>query len=354
MMTNRLEHDKLEELFQYYADIPNINEYKFLLEPYQYAAGDEPIKVRKYHSSDAWFDPLDGIRIARSRLRYTLPKSPAARCLASLSLSIPEQSMDLLRLLYDGYTPRCRYIAGSGRLQETHILMRHPLLQTYIDMLTDLVAAQGKDTSLATEIAEITGFSYRTELDNATAWADQLRDGDDIAEERHAEGHDNPCYSLARVSGLVYMPVDEQRNCRHFRVRVKRAPLDRHGELEYPDMYSATNGYDLINVYTTSDTVLEDYHKIQQGHPVYVEGIAEPYKFFKHLRAKSLPVVADLLGVIPFSDPIRQIIDFFNVNQPEISFTSISIIAQRITTDPAEICEIAAGSSLAHDTAHAI
>lgn len=341
MYTKSLNHDELEELFQKYADMPNINQFDFLASVQEDRIIHKGCKIRTYHIGRHSEASVDLGKVTLAMFSEKQHSKDGDNCYITTA-TCPVSLLPKLRTLYtpDGSSAMVSHICGSARIQEMRPHMRHDMIPQYESFLKELVASLGLPRKTAWEIAKITDFSSRRRIHRPMLWLTDVGDGSKEASELTQAGC-APVRNRAHIAGLVYMPPSFSREGVQFRIHVRRP-----SEGLLPEDYRAKEGRDLVPVIIRDHQLAERaYFQLRQGHPVYVEGTVEPTSFYKVVQPKFLGDVAVLLGVSYDAPEIQRIRDFFPTNRKDsIMFCTptLNVWADRILTDEGEILETAA------------
>ena len=343
MFSKSLGHDDLEELFQKYADVPSVNEFEFLMKP-EYREGQQNgLLIRKFRRNYDEDATVDIAKITASILSEKQVNKDGDRNWL-VTLTCPPEVIPKIEPLYlpDRSNPACEYLAGRAAIQEMRPHMKHDMIPAYFALLKDVIVdGLGLPSSAAYEVAKLTEFSDRTRLSRNIVYVEDIGDGDEYAKGLIEQGKE-PTINEVHVSGLVYMPPSLSKRGLQFRIRVKR----KGDEAALPKDYRTKEGYDYVNVLVHDMKRAEElYMKVKQGHPVFVNGTAEPSKFWTTVKPKNLGKVAEFLNV-PYDsiyiDRIRSFFDKSRVDRPMLIIPVVNIWADEVVTGKSAVCERAA------------
>lgn len=350
MHQKSMNREELETIFQKYRDMPVLNEVELLAPPSMYAPKAGALRVQSLRKEH---DAGETVTIAKAAYDLWSAKqsSPDGNHSYTTTMTFAPETVPAAQALYDGAdsTTACRYVHMRGHIQTMRPHVQHPQARKFQNLLYDIVCGEmGLSPRTAREVGKLTGFGTRARVERTHFYVTDVKDGSALADAMRAAGQ-TPAMSRARIAGLVYMPPSLQPDgALQFRIRVPRLGLDG---TDMPKDYRTEEGYDFVNVLVKDEQRAEElFDRVQQGHPVYVEGSAESKKFWKRVHPKNLGQVAKLLDIPCDAPAIRSIRRFFDGTRqetPVFIIPGIDVWADRVLTDEDEIRAAVAGRT--HD-----
>ena len=347
MNEKSLNREELEELFNKYSYIKNINEIKFL------AKINKPTNNTNLKFSNPNYSiirpsdrNLDSFATARTIVEIPSPYRMGANnqpYITKIPLFTTDNYTECYKNIIQDDT---EYIAGIGHLQNYKVIVRRKPNEQAKSFFYDLIVNKLEmKVSTVFEVERILGLLVDNNNKNheekqnmvlTNIWCNNIENGNDLATKK-IEEKKLPEINEATIQGIVYMPpsIREIKNKEeysvHFKVRVKRQKDDINQHV--PKMHEAD--YDYINVIVFGQQALEAFDSLKQGHPVLVTGRIESSKFLKAKRINQYQKekIAELLNMGLDTPYIRAIENYFIDNNITIEYPNFNVWANKIITD---------------------
>lgn len=350
MNSKSLNKEALRELFYKYRDIPNINEIKVMGKITEFNNANKAVKDNPNYNmitpkgEENNLPPFETVKLVLD-LPSPIRKDEKGKSYTTrLPLFSTGDSVVNYKNILDG--GNTKYVCGIGRIQNYRVKSRFPENKEINQFLFNLVERIYGEPNLEVykQIKDALRVSYNgADADNVeltNIWSNNVENGDDLAKELIDQGK-IPEVNKARIQGLVYMPpsirqLSSGKMSLHVKVRVRRQDTP---EQPIPRMHQSK--YDFINIIAFGEKTEELYDKIKQGHPIYVSGRLETSRFRKPIKVghHQENQLSNILGVLPDSPYIKDIANFLDEKNQQVSFPNFNIWADNIIYEEDKLFE---------------
>lgn len=352
-----LNREELQELFDRYSNIPNINEIKFMGEVSRF----KPSKGHTHAQRNPtyrkfWIKNDDGELINEFETCKVIINMPSPVRLDDQGNCYPtripvfttdfgvEQFRSVLKDNSEGQP--FQYLYGVGKVQNFNVVEKATPSPEALQFLNELsVRIYGKvDADAIIRLTKILRFSIDSE-DNilipfTNIWCDEIHDAEEIAQQFKDAGEPVQVNEVT-LQGLVYMPPSVRTlkydgASIHFKLRVKRQNEEGRN---IPTMHESTEGYDIINVVGFGNQVEEWYEYINQGHPVKVKGRLESSRYRKNISVNEIQQkqLAEFLQVEYTHPYIQDTVNFINGMKQKVVTPNFNVWATEIVYDESQL-----------------
>lgn len=345
MHKKAMNKDALNQMFEKYAYIPNINEFTFLgkiskaktgnglSNPYYRLIRPRTEGVQPFETARVMIEIPSPFRVGEGNKSY-ISKFPVFTTDESVT-----KFKDVLS------KEGVEYIAGVGKIQDYEVVQKSKPSAELMNFLRELIVdrmneREEKILGAARILNVLVDDKSKINVKLSTIWSNNISDGTSIAQEKIDEGH-LPEKNRVRIQGLIHMPPSirqsngQKGNYLHIKVRVKRQK--EIPTQNVPIMYQSD--YDFINAIAFGDKALEWAEKTEQGHPVYIEGRLESSKFRKYRQV--LPdqksKLASYFGVDESSPYIQMIVQYFLTHKELYEYPNYNIWIDTLETDESKM-----------------
>lgn len=347
-----LNREELQNLFNRFEDIPNINEI-LVLGTYEQLR-DEAVGVGKvrYNPNYKFLHKYDedGVleqTIPTVKIMVKIPSENRTRkngdpFTTNLPLFATDGGVDVVKALDIG-DHKTHYVLCRGKVQNFFVTRRSspsPQVAAYLKKWCDMYRGE-YDERLVMKILRILRMSLdandNVQLPMLNVWIHDITDGTDSARDL-ADENKRIGINSATISGLVYMPPslrlyeNGQKGRIHFKVRVKRQ--DKEGQT-VPIAQQAKEGYDIINVIYEGKDASDIFGKLRQGYPVKVTGSLENYTFSQKAEVNFIEQkqLSELLGTPALDSKIQDIVRFVDNADIRETIPSYNVLAKSVDCD---------------------
>lgn len=342
MNEKSLNRQELDYLFEKYADVPNINEIKFMG---KIASGLEG-KMDNPHYYNITPKEGNGHPFMTARMMTELVSPNRISTKGNHYITrIPVFTSDRYAIEFqERMNEPMDYVMGIGHLQNYKVVQKHQITLDDLGFLKDMLDRMGEtDLQKAYDIARILHIQVddrnRSYMTLTNIWCNNTEKGDELAQQMIDDG-ELPQVNDARVQGLVYMPPSirelhsDEAYSLHFKMRIKRHKEDNQ---EVPTLHQAD--YDFLNVICFGQKAVKWFGEVKQGHPVKVHGRIESSKFKKvrRITAQQVSEVARYLGVGVDNPCVMEIKRYFDSKNENIEYPNFNIWADDVVTDESQM-----------------
>lgn len=348
MNSKSLNKEALQELFQKYKKVPNINEIKVMGKITEFNNANKAVKDNPNYNfispkgEGVTLAPFETVKLVLDVPSPIRKDEDGKSYVTRLPLFTTGEPVTNYKNILENED--VKYVCGIGRIQNYKVKSRFPENKEINQFLFDIVERIYGDANMEVynQVKDALRVSYNgADADNielTNIWCNNVQNGNDIAEDLINQGK-IPEVNEARIQGLVYMPpsirqLASGKMSLHVKVRVRREDTPNQ---PIPRMHQTK--YDFINVIAFGEKTEEWYDKIKQGHPIYVTGRLETSRFRKPIRVNKYQAnqLANIFGVLPDSPYIEQIASFLEEKNQQVSFPNFNIWADDIIYDESKL-----------------